>query len=191
MPTQYNNLKIKSSQETNTNMKLSIPAATFATLLAGKPVPSKSDTILYTELATKTGSDIDIELLRRSYEQKFRHLKQKAKARIESKKRLLLAFHEFSREAFLATTEKLCDPIAVATDLGILDNSCLPNQFCNEDSASELGGVCAKIVVRKIDNPDVEGRGVNVEDAGEGVVAKGSRDGDIVGVMKQKTQVRV
>eukprot|EP00956_Cyclotella_meneghiniana_P014688 scaffold22110_cov85-Cyclotella_meneghiniana.AAC.1 len=151
-------------------MKLGIPAATFATLLAGKTVPSKSDTILYTELATKTGSDIDIKLLRRSYKQKFHRLKQKAKARIESKKRLLLAFHEVSHEAFLATTGKLCDPTA-ATDLGILDDSCLPNQFCIEDSASELGGVCAKVVVPKADDPDVEWRGVDesVQGFGDGM----------------------
>eukprot|EP00956_Cyclotella_meneghiniana_P034852 scaffold108757_cov60-Cyclotella_meneghiniana.AAC.6 len=175
-------------------MKLSIPATTFATLLAGKSVPSKSDTILYTELATKADSDIEIELLRRSYEQNSLRIKQKAKARIESKKRLLLAFHDVSREAFLATTGKLCDP-TTATDLGVLDDSCHPDQFCIEDSASELGGVCAKVVVRKADNHQVEahveGGGVDVEDVGgEELLAKGSRSGDIVGVMKQKTQVR-
>ena len=175
-------------------MKLSIPATTFATLIAGNSVLSKSDTILYTELATKTDSDIEIELLRRSYEQNSLRIKQKAKARIESKKRLLLAFHDVSREAFLATTGKLCDP-TTATDLGVLDDSCHPDQFCIEDSASELGGVCAKVVVRKADNHQVEahveGGGVDVEDVGgEEVLAKGSRSGDIVGVMKQKTQVR-
>eukprot|EP00956_Cyclotella_meneghiniana_P008961 scaffold12299_cov85-Cyclotella_meneghiniana.AAC.9 len=159
-------------------MKLSIPAATFATLLSGKSILSKSDTIFYTELATKS-DDIDIDALRRSYEQKSLHLKQKARARIENKKRLLLAFHEVSREAFLATTAKLCDPTA-ATDLGVLDNSCPPNQFCIDDSTSALGGVCAKVVVRKVGDHLGE----------DGVVTKSSRNGDIARVMKQKTQVR-
>ena len=91
----------------------------------------------------------------------------------------MLAFHEVSREAFLATTAKLCDPTA-ATDLGVLDNSCPPNQFCIDDSASALGGVCAKVVVRKVGDHLGE----------DGVVTKSSRNGDIARVMKQKTQVR-
>ena len=168
-------------------MKHRIPAATFTLLLSGKSVLSKSDTVLYTELATKAASDVDIELLRRLYEQKFLHIKQKAKARVENKKRLVLAFHEVSREAFFATTGKVCDPTAAATDVGILDNSCLPNQFCIEDSASELGGVCAKVVVRKVDDQrdeaHIEGGRISVEDVGGGEVVA-------VGSMKQKTQVR-
>jgi len=149
-------------------MKHSIPAATFATLLSSKSVLSKSDTIFYTGLATKTDSEIEIELLRHSWEQKSLHFKQKAKQRVATKKRLLLAFHEASRETFLVTTGKLCDPTNIV-DVGIFN--CPINQFCIEDSGSSLGGVCAKVAHKSVDVAYAK------EGKVEAVVGKGGMDG--------------
>ena len=72
-------------------MKLSIPATAFATLLSGKPVLSKSDTILYTEAATKTDSEIKMEL---------------QKSLLKQKKMLLKTFHLKAQEAYLDTPAK-------------------------------------------------------------------------------------
>eukprot|EP00956_Cyclotella_meneghiniana_P002835 scaffold3343_cov51-Cyclotella_meneghiniana.AAC.3 len=109
-------------------MKLNIPATAFATLLSGKPVLSKSDTILYTEAATKTDSEIKMEL---------------QKSLLEQKKMLLKTFHQKAQESYLSTPAKTCDPTTTANH-GIL--GCPANQVCIGDPTSLLGGVCTEAV---------------------------------------------
>eukprot|EP00956_Cyclotella_meneghiniana_P024088 scaffold48051_cov43-Cyclotella_meneghiniana.AAC.1 len=120
-------------------MKLSIPATAFATLLSGKPVLSKSDTILYTEAATKTDSEIKMEL---------------QKSLLEQKKMLLKTFHDKAQEAYLATPAKTCDPTTTANH-GIL--VCPANQVCIGDPTSLLGGVCTEAVHKTVNTVGVKG----------------------------------
>eukprot|EP00956_Cyclotella_meneghiniana_P035417 scaffold114696_cov23-Cyclotella_meneghiniana.AAC.1 len=108
-------------------MKLSIPATVFATLVSDKPVLSKSDTIIYTEAATKTDSEIKMEL---------------QKSLLEQKKMLLKTFHDKAQEAYLATPAKTCDPTTTANH-GI--HVCPANQVCIGDPTSLLGGVCTEV----------------------------------------------
>ena len=119
-------------------MKLNIPATAFATLLSGKPVLSKSDTILYTEAATKTDSEIKMEL---------------QKSLLEQKKMLLKTFHDKARVAYLATPAKTCDPTTTANH-GIL--VCPANQVCIGDPTSLLGGVCTEAVHETVNTVGVK-----------------------------------
>ena len=120
-------------------MKLNIPATAFATLLSGKPVLSKSDTILYTEAATKTDSEIKMEL---------------QKSLLEQKKMLLKTFHDKARVAYLATPAKTCDPTTTANH-GIL--GCPANHVCIGDPTSLLGGVCTEAVHETVNTVGVKG----------------------------------
>eukprot|EP00956_Cyclotella_meneghiniana_P000789 scaffold894_cov75-Cyclotella_meneghiniana.AAC.1 len=134
-------------------MKLSIPATAFATLLSGKPVLSKSDTTLYTEAATKTDSEIKMEL---------------QKSLLEQKKMLLKTFHLKAQEAYLATPAKTCDPTTTANHGTLV---CPANQVCIGDPTSLLGGVCIEAVHEKVKSArDVDGSKTNFGGNSYGVV---------------------
>ena len=85
-----------------------------------------------------THNVVEIDHVRLEMEKKFLDLRQTLKARISLKK---LIFHG----GYFFASEKECKPTSTSADTGILDCS-LKEEICIQDSASLIGGVCAKIV---------------------------------------------
>ena len=78
-----------------------------------------------------------VDHVRLKVEQKYLQLREMMKSKSSLKKLML-------QGGSVVTTKKECKPTSASPDTGILN--CPINQVCIQDSASMLGGVCAKVV---------------------------------------------
>jgi hypothetical protein len=137
-------------------MKLTLPSATLTALLSSGVVLSKDQNIglATTESAkkdveaqvTKAKIQVDHDKVRDvDWNDTSMRLKEKLKAKSDLRKTM------WSRDLHLVKTEKDCKPTAgidelgkgALTDVGIF--GCVDSDICVKDSASLLGGLCARV----------------------------------------------
>jgi hypothetical protein len=131
-------------------MKLSIPQATFATLLSSGTLLSPSHIFSLAKEATDpTAPDADPEDDQEiEVKEKFLHLRKLLRAKFELRKKLRTS------GGHLVASEKECnthgDVVRTKqeehSDVGILLKCDNPYEYCVKDPFSRLGGVCARVV---------------------------------------------